>query len=81
MGWREYVRDGPDAAGDSSLDRVIALCLWHRVWAYTAFLLVSVVVAWTTPITPWFWGYCIGAITVVVGARIFNVESLQIDPR
>ncbi|WP_380675744.1 hypothetical protein [Salinigranum sp. GCM10025319] len=78
MEWRRYVRDGPAAAGDSPASRALALCLWHRVWLYTAFVLVSVVIAWTTPIAPWFWGYCVGATTVVVGARIFNVESLRV---
>ena len=79
MDLREYVRDGPAAAGDSRLSRVVAVCLWHRVWLYVVFLTAGLVVAWWTPIAPWFWGYCVGVVTAIVGARLFNIESLTLD--
>jgi hypothetical protein len=79
MELKPYVRNGPDAADDSLSSRVLALCLWHRVWLYAGFVLVSVVVAWATPIAPWFWGYCVGATTIVVGIRLLQIESLRVD--
>jgi hypothetical protein len=81
MELKTYVRDGPAAADDSLSSRLLALCLWHRVWLYVAFIGVSVTVATLSPIAPWFWGYCVGVITAVVGARLFNVDSLTLDRR
>ena len=81
MEWRQYVREGPTAADDSLSSRVLALCLWYRAWCYTGFVLASVVIAWATPIAPWFWGYCVGATTVVVGIRLLQIESLMLDSR
>ena len=79
MELKRYVRDGPAAADDSLSSRALALCLWHRVWLYAAVLVVSVTAAWMAPVAPWFWGYCVGAVTIVVGIRLLQIESLQFD--
>jgi hypothetical protein len=81
MKWRQYVRDGPAAADDSPSSRVLATVLWYRVWLYVAVVGVSVTVAWMAPIASWFWGYCVGAATIVVGIRLLQIESLMLDPR
>ena len=81
MEWEAYVRNGPAAADESLSSRLLALCLWYRVWLYIGVLVVSVTAAWSAPIAPWFWGYCLGVITAVIGARLFNIESLTLGSR
>jgi hypothetical protein len=82
MEWKTYVRNGPAAADGSLRSRALATCLWHRAWLYLGFVAASVTVAWLAPVlAPWFWGYCVGVVTAVVGARLFNVESLTLGSK
>lgn len=67
MNWREYVRDGPGAGGNSARRRLLGFYLHWRTWALVAVVLVGFLGAgWLVErygASVWMLVWAVGALT------------------
>jgi hypothetical protein len=73
----EYIRDGPDAGGNSMLRRILGFWVWWRTWLMSVLLVVSIVVLvrYGPPAVEgdarW-WGYSVGVVTMLLVSEVMD---------
>lgn len=63
---QRYIKEGPDAGGNSLLKRMAGFLVWWRMWAMYAIILGSLLVlGYVEPSSfgPRMWGYIVGIFT------------------
>lgn len=72
-----YVKNGPDAGGESILRRILGFWLWWRMWVMAVVSIASLLILvgyGPSEGDARFWGYMVGSLTMLAISEVMDDE-------